>query len=126
MLVTKNTVKVLTVTCRVKAASAGPPSHLNIFGRQQGAKLLAVMLPNAVEDDSAGGHVDAHGEGLCGEQKLDPAVGEAALHYFLKDHEIFPAIRNGYRYAFVRAQCQNKLRKRHRNGTMQIAPGFIT
>lgn len=34
------------------------------------AVILAVELAGAGEEHSASGHVDAHGEGLCGKQRL--------------------------------------------------------
>jgi hypothetical protein len=45
------------------------------------------MLAYAVKNDSASRHIHAHGEGLRGEEELDPAVGEAALDDLLEDGE---------------------------------------
>ena len=72
-------------TCGVETPPAGPARHLNVLCGQQRPELLAIVLANAVKDDGAGGHVDAHGKGLRGEEQLDPAVGEAALHHLLED-----------------------------------------
>jgi hypothetical protein len=38
------------------------------------------VLARAVEDDGARGHVDAHREGLGGEEDLDEPAGEEDLH----------------------------------------------
>lgn len=39
------------------------------------AVILAVKLAGAGEEHSASGHVDAHGEGLCGKQGLGGGRG---------------------------------------------------
>ena len=52
---------------------AGTWTCLDVLGRLKDAELGAVVLFDVVEDHGAGGHVDAHGEGLSGKEELDPA-----------------------------------------------------
>ena len=46
---------------------------------------MAVVLDRLVDDDAAGGHVDAQCQGLGGEHHLDQARSEAVLHRLLED-----------------------------------------
>lgn len=46
-------------------------------------EVLAIMLAEGLEDDSARRGVDSHGEGLRGEQHLDEAPAEQHLDHLL-------------------------------------------
>lgn len=50
-------------------------------------ELLAVVLAQGLEDDGAGGGIDAHGEGLRAEQHLQQAAAEQHLHHLLHDRQ---------------------------------------
>ncbi len=71
----------------VDAAAAGAAGHLLVLAGQQVAGVDAVVLFQALENDRRGGHVDAHGEGLGGEQELEQAGGEDALDDLLEDRQ---------------------------------------
>jgi hypothetical protein len=49
--------------------------------------LSAVVLAQAVEHHGARRHVDAHGEGLGGEEHPQQPAGEAHLHQLLDQRE---------------------------------------
>ena len=46
---------------------------------------LSVVFPCVREDDGFGGHVDADGEGLGGEEALDEALLEEDLDHLLQE-----------------------------------------
>ncbi len=51
------------------------------------AKVLAVELARVGEEDGARRHVEAHGERLGGEERLDQALGEQNLHRLLQNRQ---------------------------------------
>ena len=63
----------------VLAATASPPGHLDVLAGEQDAVLQPVPLPRVREDHGLGGHVDAHGERLRGEEHLDQRLLEKDL-----------------------------------------------
>ena len=64
----------------VDAAPARTAGQLGVLPRRQLDVLLAVELHQPLEDDRAGGHVDAQSQCLRGEYSLDQALGEQLLH----------------------------------------------
>lgn len=57
------------------------------LGREEVAAAGSVELDDAAEADGLGGHVDADGEGLGGEEQLDESRGEEDLHDLLEQRE---------------------------------------
>jgi hypothetical protein len=49
------------------------------------AEGASVVLLDVLKDDGAGGHVDAHGKGLRGEQDLDLAAAEQNLNHLRRN-----------------------------------------
>ena len=64
----------------VQAPAACPAGHLQQLGAIQQPQAVTVALALAVDEHAAGGHVDAHGQGLGGEQELQQAALEEELH----------------------------------------------
>ena len=60
---------------------------LYVLRRPERPELFPVVLPYVVEDDRPGWHVDAHGEGLRGEEQLDEVPSEQHLHHLLQNGE---------------------------------------
>lgn len=71
----------------VQTPPAGPAGHLDVLARGQVAELAAVELADVCEDDRLGGHVEADGERLGGEEDLDEALLEEDLDDLFEDGE---------------------------------------
>ena len=72
---------------RVEAAAPGAAGHLRVLARGQTAEVGPVVLAQVLEAHAARGRVDAHGEGLRREQRLDHAAAKQHLDDFLHDGE---------------------------------------
>ena len=68
----------------VDAPPAGPPGELGVLARRQELVALPGELGELLDDDRAGRHVDAEGQGLGGEHDLDQALDEALLDRLLE------------------------------------------
>jgi len=71
----------------IQPSSTRSPAHLYVLSRTQVPELLPVELPDVVEDDRLGGHVESDGEGLGSEEYLDESFLEEDLDDFLEDGE---------------------------------------
>ena len=72
---------------RVEAAAPGAAGHLRVLARGQTAEVGPVVLAQVLEAHAARGRVDAHGEGLRREQRLDHTAAKQHLDDFLHDGE---------------------------------------
>mmetsp|Transcript_12313 Transcript_12313/g.36816 ORF Transcript_12313/g.36816 Transcript_12313/m.36816 type:complete len:424 (-) Transcript_12313:585-1856(-) len=72
------------VTLRVEAAAAGAAGHLRVLAGTGHAVRLPVPLAHGGEDHGAGGHINAHGKGLSGEEQANVALLEEELHHLLE------------------------------------------
>jgi len=69
----------------VEPTPASSAAHLDVLAGGYVAEGVAVELADAGEDDRLCRHVEAHGEGLCGEKSLDIALLEEDLDDLLQD-----------------------------------------
>jgi len=58
----------------VEAAAAGATGHLDVLAGGDPADVFAVPFATGGEEDGARGHVEAHGEGLGGEEDFEKAL----------------------------------------------------
>ena len=68
----------------VDAPATGPPGELGVLARGQELVALAGELGELLDDDRTGRHVDAEGERLGGEHRLDQTGREAGFHGLLE------------------------------------------
>ena len=68
----------------VHSAPAGAAGHLVKVARPQDGEAVAIEFPQRVEDDGAGGHVDAQREGFGGENQFDQTGGEQLLDHLFE------------------------------------------
>jgi hypothetical protein len=69
------------VALDVDATAPGTPGELGVLGRRDVDVRLAVVLDQLLEHHRAGRHVDAQGEGLGGEDRLDEQVQQPLPHH---------------------------------------------
>ena len=67
------------VSFDVDAAPAGTTGELGVFRGGELGVGVAVVFDEFLQDDRARGHVDPEGQGLGGEHRPDPALGEQLL-----------------------------------------------
>ena len=67
----------------VFATATGATCHLQVLGGRDGAKVAAIELLEAGEDDGAGGEIEPDGEGRSGEDHLEVPIAEQNLNQFL-------------------------------------------
>ena len=72
---------------RVDPLAAGSPGHLKEVAAAHVVEAHAVELSEAAEGDRARWHVDAEGEGLCGEEEAQEPRGEHLLHELFVERE---------------------------------------
>ena len=75
------------VALDVDAAAARPAGELGVLAGGERDVGLAVPLVELLEHHGPRGHVDAEGEGLGGEHRLDQARGEQLLDDLLEDRQ---------------------------------------
>jgi len=71
----------------IQPSSTSSSTHLDVLSRTQVSELLPVELPDVVEDDRLGWHVETDGEGFGSEEDLDESFLEEDLDDFLEDGE---------------------------------------
>mmetsp|Transcript_55723 Transcript_55723/g.136804 ORF Transcript_55723/g.136804 Transcript_55723/m.136804 type:complete len:254 (-) Transcript_55723:92-853(-) len=69
----------------VQAAAARSTAHLNVFAARDKAVLFAVVLAHGCEEHCFGRHIEPHGKGLGGKERLDEALLEQDFHNFLEN-----------------------------------------